>query len=454
MPGADAEGRIAVVTVHGTGDTAATLEGAKWFQKGAAFTEQLKARLAEKGVEADIHPVLWSGANSARAREDGADEVADTIKRLARQYGGQVHLIGHSHGGNVANEAVDLLRWGRTRRKPRVASVTTVGTPFFKSQLGALGSFGGIAFLTLTNVLALLMLLFAVVCVVMWRDGEFAEEDHGFVISIWIALAISALVLAYMMRLGIQWTRRVLRPRTLAKSKSEIHAIAHPNDEAITFLKRVEGFPVEPFTPGALLRNSRAVAISWSVWSMIVAAIAIIAAASIPDLRVAIAEFFELENIEASPVDILATFLLLPLVWGCVYVLARLIFGLFPELALRRWFNSTVSAIMRGMAFGRDGDDRLGAVSAESHTHPTRAVVLEGEIAQRMQTNAAAAADKLIEKYRWALFSVSADSTDSLNRLSTDAMTWDSLIHTTYFDQPEVADMIASYIAERAKSGP
>jgi hypothetical protein len=76
--------------------------------------------------------------------------------------------------------------------------------------------------------------------------------------------------------------------------------------------------------------------------------------------------------------------------------------------------------------------------------------VLEGELAQRMQTNAAAAADKLIAKYRWALFSATTDASESVEQMSTDAMTWDSLIHTTYFEQTEIAEMIATYIAERA----
>ena len=448
MPG-ETLGRIAVVTVHGTGDTAPKLDGEKWFQRGAAFTEKLKGLLSAKGFEADIHPVLWSGANSARAREDGADEVADAIKRLSRQYDGQVHLIGHSHGGNVVNEAVDLLRWGRTKRKSKIASVTTVGTPFFRSQLGWFGSFGGLAFLVLTSLLALLMLGFAGLSVAMWNSPDFAE-DRVFLFSIWIGLGISAIVLAYMMYLGVQWTRRVLRPRNLATSKSEIHAIAHPHDEAITFLKRVEEFPVEAFTRGALLRNSRAVAISWGSWSMIFASILIIVAAAVPDIRMSLATVFNLEEIEADPVDILATFLLLPVVWGGMYLFARGLFGLFPELALRGWFNSTVGAIIKGMAFGRDGDDRLSTVSSTSHTHPTREAALDGAIAERMQAGASTAADKLISKYRWALFSTSADSTDSIAKLSTDAMTWDSLIHTTYFDQPEVAEMIAAYIAEKA----
>ena len=69
-----------------------------------------------------------------------------------------------------------------------------------------------------------------------------------------------------------------------------------------------------------------------------------------------------------------------------------------------------------------------------------------------MQNGAHDAAGKLIDKYRWALFSVGGDSSASLTSLTTDAMTWDSLIHTTYFDQPEITDMIAAHIAANARS--
>jgi hypothetical protein len=31
-------------------------------------------------------------------------------------------------------------------------------------------------------------------------------------------------------------------------------------------------------------------------------------------------------------------------------------------------------------------------------------------------------------------------------------MTWDSLVHTTYFDQPEVVDRIGDYISGVAKA--
>ena len=41
-----------------------------------------------------------------------------------------------------------------------------------------------------------------------------------------------------------------------------------------------------------------------------------------------------------------------------------------------------------------------------------------------------------------------SDSNSPLANLANDAMTWTSLIHTTYFDQPEVIDMIADYIGD------
>jgi hypothetical protein len=140
-----------------------------------------------------------------------------------------------------------------------------------------------------------------------------------------------------------------------------------------------------------------------------------------------------------------------PLIFGAAYVLARLILGLGLEMIARGWLNSSIGDVLRGMAFGRDGDARLGNVSTTSHTYGTIPLVLEGETAESMRASAAGAAAALIEKYRWALFTVGPDTNGAVSRLATDAMTWDSLIHTTYFDRQEVVDAIGDYIAKEAK---
>lgn len=127
--------RVTIVSVHGTGDIAAEpdgpIDGDHWFQTRSKFMASLKQRLVGRGIEAEIIPQLWSGANGAMERERGARALVETIKRAARRNGGPVHVIGHSHGGNVANDAARMLNWSRAQRDPKIASITTVGTPFF-----------------------------------------------------------------------------------------------------------------------------------------------------------------------------------------------------------------------------------------------------------------------------------------------------------------------------------
>jgi hypothetical protein len=226
-----------------------------------------------------------------------------------------------------------------------VASVTTVGTPFFRAQVGAFGTASGFAFLLLTGALVLVLLILALtLSFAEWEATEAAMRAWGVVF-----VGLGAALLFYMMRLSIQWMRRILRPRTLGHSTAEIHAISHPNDEAITFLKNVEKFPVEPFTHGALLRNSRAIAISWSVWLTILGAAATTLVFAVPEVRALVPQGIEVPEVETDETFALVMILALPISWTATYFLARIIFGIVPEFALRGWFNKTVGAIIRGI---------------------------------------------------------------------------------------------------------
>jgi hypothetical protein len=140
-----------------------------------------------------------------------------------------------------------------------------------------------------------------------------------------------------------------------------------------------------------------------------------------------------------------------PPLFTLTYLLFRYLVGGASEIGLRGTMNRQVVGILRGIAMGRDGDQVLCSVSPRSHTHATHEHLLVGECADRMKEGATGAAGRLIEKYRWALFSVGGDSSASLTSLTTDAMTWDSLIHTTYFDQPEVSAAIAEHISRTVR---
>jgi hypothetical protein len=141
-----------------------------------------------------------------------------------------------------------------------------------------------------------------------------------------------------------------------------------------------------------------------------------------------------------------------PLVFMTAYLIYRLFAAIVLELSLRGMLNNTIGGALIAMAFGRDGDHRIDKVSTCSHSYGTQDDVLANDVADRMAANAADASKRLFDRYRAAIFSVSADETNAIKELAKDSMTWDSLIHTTYFDQPEVVDRIGDYIAGIAKA--
>jgi hypothetical protein len=449
------EGKVAIVTVHGTGDTAEGADGAKWFQRGSQFSQRLLQHLSAQGVTGEIIPHLWSGANSAWARERGADRLAKRIRGLYRHYD-TIHVIGHSHGGNVANDAAVLLKWGlrRTAQREKFDSLTTVGTPFFNIRTGWLQRLAGILFLIIAWASAIVVPPITLYLLYDYLSGANTMELEGAAES-YIVLGFLLIVgpsLLFMFNMSRQGIRRILRPRTGGRTRTTVFSIWHENDEAIAFLQRVEELKLEAFPRGSLFRGSRGAAIGIGVLAVLV-----IGFANPLIYMLGLGDMMGLSDVEQGSATNVFTvtvmsLLLAPAIFTIVYLSYRfLIGGGIQEIGARGTMNRFVGGVMRGVAMGRDGDQILCNVAPRSHTHATRELVLTGECAARMQEGANGAAGKLIDKYRWALFTVGGDSSASLTSLATDAMTWDSLIHTTYFDQPEVAAAIGDHIARTVR---
>ena len=447
-------GKAAIVTVHGTGDTAEGPSGEKWFQQGSAFAQRLLGHLRQHNVDADIIPHLWSGANSAWDRERAANKLASRIRGLYAKYD-SIHVVGHSHGGNVANDAAVLLKWGLRRNavKEKFDSLTTVGTPFFNIRTGPLQTLAGVLFMIIAWGSAILFPVLAAIFGYEVLSGQSLDgADISESVGPLIYVGLVGPCVLFILTMSRQGVRRILRPRQGGKTRTSILSIWHEHDEAIAFLQRVEELKLEPFPRGAMFRGSRGAAVSFGVLGVLAIAIAnpVLYSLGIVDLW------------SLSPTtgdDVTALFmmvtaiglLLAPAIFTAVYLVYRFIVGGLQEIAVRGAMNGYVAGVLRGVAMGRDGDQVLCNVAPRSHTHRTQDLVLTGDCADRMMHGANGAAGKLIDKYRWALFSVGGDSSASLTSLTTDAMTWDSLIHTTYFDQPEVAVAIADHIARTVR---
>ena len=452
------EGKVAIVTVHGTGDTAESADGDKWFQRGSEFSQRLLQHLSGQGISGEIVPHLWTGANSAWDRERGANKLADRIRGLYSKYD-TIHVIGHSHGGNVANDAAVLLKWGlrRNAEREKFDSLTTVGTPFFNVRTGFLQRIAGVLFTLIAWGSAVVFPL--ITAILLWgvATGEnvfgAGSRQEEITITVFYLLIVGPATL-FMLHMSRQGIRRILRPKTGGRTRTSIFSIWHQNDEAIAFLQRVEELNLEPFPRGSLYRGSRGFGIALGVLAVLLVGLLnpllySFGQADPLGIMEGIADDDRASNIVTMA---LISLLLAPAIFTAVYFVYRFMVGGFvQEIGVRGSMNRFVGGVMRGVAMGRDGDQMLFNVSSQSHTHSTQELVLGGECAARMQEGANGAAGKLIDKYRWALFSVGGDSSASLTSLTTDAMTWESLIHTTYFDQPEVAVAVGDHIARTVR---
>src|SRR5687767_15429334 len=92
--------------------------GYPWWRRWSLFSCALRAGFDD---DCEIREFRWSGGNTHQARLDAGNDLARVIEK--EPAGRRIHLVGHSHGGNVALAAVNRLP------DQRVASVVLLASP-------------------------------------------------------------------------------------------------------------------------------------------------------------------------------------------------------------------------------------------------------------------------------------------------------------------------------------
>jgi hypothetical protein len=109
-----------VTLVHGTGGGTSP-----WTYRGSAFAKRLEAALPGTVL---FERFGWSGRNLHSDRHAAADTLAaELASRIAAFPDARHVVIGHSHGGNVALGALNLV----PTLQPLLHSVVCLSTPFF-----------------------------------------------------------------------------------------------------------------------------------------------------------------------------------------------------------------------------------------------------------------------------------------------------------------------------------
>ena len=140
-----------VILVHGTfanNSSKSRSDHLHWWQSGGDVWKKIDQQLPEQfHVASDKKKEVfsWSGDNSERDRRAGGRELFKHLQKLEK-VGTRYHLIGHSHGGSVIWHCLLESVKQRFRRRqltddtlslPGLRSYTTIGTPFL--QLRSLG---------------------------------------------------------------------------------------------------------------------------------------------------------------------------------------------------------------------------------------------------------------------------------------------------------------------------
>ena len=142
-----------IITVHGTGATGAE-EGEAWWQKGSPFEKHINELVESEDGILTFQPLIWDGANSEASRRGAAKKLLGRMRQLEKQ-GENYCVVGHSHGGSIISHSL-LLASTQRRTLPYLGCWVTIGTPFIQfsktpflfSRIGILAKTAYVSFLT------------------------------------------------------------------------------------------------------------------------------------------------------------------------------------------------------------------------------------------------------------------------------------------------------------------
>jgi hypothetical protein len=107
-----------VMLIHGTWNSPTPGE-VKWYESGGAFAKKLARRLEGSPLAGAVWRrccgngcnFSWSGDNTHDARLEAAEKLSATLLGIrVADPKARIHLVAHSHGGNIVLKALELYQ--------------------------------------------------------------------------------------------------------------------------------------------------------------------------------------------------------------------------------------------------------------------------------------------------------------------------------------------------------
>lgn len=478
-----------IITVHGTNDISTSDEGDRWWQIGSGFHKSVCDRF---GDDTRFHPFHWDGKNSELSRRSAAEAL---LSRLitAEQIGSPYLVLGHSHGGSVLRYAIILA--ARTGVDlPNMQRWQTIGSPFFnikpKSNYLTSHSIFGIAILAMLVTLLIVGVgallpdssrvtqalgLFSIVGNGVF-DGIINNGGNDNILSMsygWMTVLgapPALMVFAVYFRNHLKsinrfrWSDRFYGHPLFHPDRFD--AIWHENDEAVIALKsattkKIRIIPRSVFTPFIRLYTALATP-TFMVLTVLGLVAAFVAVNLITSLMALDQDQFEDQLANASLVDRIALMRSLEQGDGFLGILITafwswpiLVIALVPLLLflvdrtlkwtlgsfIKNFVDGVLTGEVRKAALGLD-DPSQKIVSVSPHPAAAlKAEYLPKTEAGNLVTYADTHSSELTTKIRGILNYEFASFGETVV-LDEELVTWQELIHTTYFHEPSVVDYI------------
>lgn len=440
------------LTVHGTFDAVANPHEPRWWEPNSTFWKTILAPSPDGQITGTVKPFIWSGKNSAFEREVAARALVKQIKAL-RKTCDNIHLIGHSHGGNVIEDALERIAWNgarkpslsKSRNPSKIRSVTTLGTPFLDRRESTLRKILIVLMLILVVIILLGSILMTVLVAMLASlpiEGAAIGATDPKVLGAFAAVTLIPLVILLPLLLLFIRNWHTLRFRRNARTPANWLSVFHPQDEAIFLLTSTNSAAYEFYQDGVISANVRrkldAAMIFTAAAALILFALSILANSMDWGSFSVFTQRFEYGNV----LLVLGAFALL---LNPVFVVARLIVGLF-DAPLRGWANGQVRGILRGLAFGEDHHVKLVDVAAVPFVFECSGVAVAGPTAESMSTEAKDSFIRYINASHQCISWQSAKANSDAIGDMLMGLTTVKTIHSAYFHHPEVVGLVADHL--------
>ncbi|MEM7424939.1 MAG: hypothetical protein AAF441_02520 [Pseudomonadota bacterium] len=474
-----------ILTVHGTfasGPETAEPGRQKWWQKESYFEDGLRRLVEAEHGHLSWRPVIWDGLNSETSRRAAGARLLDEMNALEDAQEPYA-VIGHSHGGSVISAAL-MLAAKQENPLPHLDAWLTVGTPFIQTKkerwlFNRLGLIGKAVFVAMfTPLLVYIVTQFAEVAEGGW---ELFDAPLFALFCLLNLLPVLAFFLIARYREG--GSLHLYDGKPLAFAHSEFgprwRSLWHVNDEAVQGLSALKKVKLSIFSKGFAVRPL-------SVLSILIPPALIFALMDSASLMRWLNERFNqggelvylqgngdsfIQNVSFIEAAFRRKLLNLTFdtrwemftagIWidflqVCVFGSIMLILVLVVSFGFNlvsRLISSSLSRVLNPAALGQIRANSLGSDTREDSAFDAGPAPmwlgasfppLPAGLGQPLQATSDAAVARVVPKFRDAIGALggAGGEQEKLDMLS-EYLTWNELIHTSYFDNWQFVKLLA-----------